>query len=273
VRIALVALAACLAGCGTLTVEKEKDLGDKFEREVRREYRFVRDPIVNDYVTKIGEAILAPMGPQPFSYTFQVVEDDEVNAFAGPAGQIYIHTGTILRARNVTELAGVIAHEIGHVANRHVAENYEKQRAASIGRQAAVIGAGVLGGGLAAGATNLATGVGAAAVLNSFSREAEEEADAFAVGALVAADYDPNGLPSFFETLASESKSGTPSFLASHPAPVDRLEKTRALIGETDLSPGLATEDGGRFEIIQQRVELLTHGGSRKRSSGGRGTR
>jgi predicted Zn-dependent protease len=262
--VALALLGACLLGCGTLTVQREKDLAKQFEREVRREYRFVRDPIVNDYVARIGEQILAPLGPQPFAYSFQVVEDAEVNAFAGPAGQIYVHSGTILRARNVAELAGVIGHEIGHVAHRHIAENYEKQRAASVGRQVAVIGAGVLGGQAAAGATNLATGVGLTAVLNSFSREAEEEADGFAVDALIAADYDPNGLPTFFETLASESRSHAPGFLSSHPAPVDRIEATRAAIAAKDLPPSLRTDDGGRFEIIQQRVELLTDGRSPK---------
>ena len=123
-------LVALAAGCGTLSVKKEQDLAKQFEREVSREYRFIRDRVVNAYVTHIGEAILRPLGPQPFQYSFQVVDDDEVNAFAGPAGQIYVHSGTILRARNVAELAGVIAHEIGHVAKRHLAQNYEKQRAA-----------------------------------------------------------------------------------------------------------------------------------------------
>jgi len=263
VAVAVLALVAASA-CGTLSVQQERDLSQEFEREIRREYRFVRDPVVNEYVTRIGESILRPLPPQPFEYSFQVVEDDTVNAFAGPAGQIYLHSGTILKARNVEELSGVIAHEIGHVAKRHLAQNYEKQRAASVGKEIAVIGAGILGGGLAASATNLATGLGVTAMLNSFSREAEEEADAFAVDAMIGAGYDPNGLPSFFETLKSEPGSGVPAFLSNHPAPADRLAATRALIAERTLPPDLKTEDDGRFEIIQQRVALLTqHGRSR----------
>lgn len=264
-RAPLLALLALAVGCGTLSVRKEQDLAKQFEREVAREYRFIRDRVVIDYVTRIGEAILRPLGPQPFEYAFHVVDDDEVNAFAGPAGQIYIHTGTIRRARNVGELAGVIAHEIGHVAERHIAENYEKQRAASFGRQVAVIGAGVLGGNAAAGAANLATGFGFAAILNTFSREAEAEADAFAVDALVKAGYDPSGLPSFFETLIAEGGGRVPAFLSSHPAPVDRLEATRARIAAADLPPGLTRDDAGRFEIIQQRVELLSRSRARQR--------
>lgn len=264
-RLGVALLCASLAGCGTLSVQKEQDLGKEFERQIRREYRFIKDPIVNQYVSRIGEAILAPLGPQPFTYSFQVVEDEEINAFAGPAGQIFIHSGTILRARNVAELAGVIGHEIGHVAKRHIAQNYEKQRAASIGQQIAVIGAGVLGGGAAAGATNLATGFGLAAVLNSFGREAEAEADAFAVDVLPRAGYDPNGLPTFFETLMAEGGPSAPAFLSSHPAPADRLEATRRAIVAADLPPGLRSDDGGRFEIIQQRIDLLTQGRSRSK--------
>jgi predicted Zn-dependent protease len=220
---------------------------------------------VNDYVTKLGDSILQPLGPQPFDYSFHVVEDEEVNAFAGPAGQIYLHTGTIQRARNVTELAGVLAHEIGHVYKRHLAQNYEKMEAASVGKQIAVIGAGIFAGGAGATAADLATGLGLTTALNSFGRDAENEADAFAVEVLPKAGYDPNGLPSFFETLAAEPGPHPPTFLSSHPAPADRLERTRALIAAAHLPPNLREDDDGRFEIIQQRVALLTRGRARSK--------
>jgi predicted Zn-dependent protease len=255
---AVVLVVLALLGCGTLSVSEEQDLGDRFEREVRREYRFVGDRVINDYVARIGDDILRTLGPQPFDYRFQVVDHPDINAFAAPAGHIYIHTGTILKARDVAELAGVIAHEIGHVNERHIAQNYEKQRAASLGRTAAVIGAGILGGGAAAGAANLATGIGFAAVLNTFSRENEREADDFAVQALPRAGYDPNGLPAFFETLLAEGGPKPPAFLSSHPAPADRLATTRAAIAAESLPPGLRSDDGGRLEIIQQRIQLLT---------------
>ncbi|RIL06758.1 MAG: hypothetical protein DCC71_05660 [Proteobacteria bacterium] len=264
-RAAALLAALWVLGCGTLSISEEQDLAEEFERQVRREYRFFGDAVTNQYVARIGDDILRQLGPQPFTYSFQVVDDADINAFAGPAGHIYVNTGTILRARNVAELAGVIAHEIGHVARRHIAQNYEKQRTASIGRTAAVIGAGVLGGGAAAGATNLLTGVGLAAVLNSFGRDAEREADDFAVQALPAAGYDPRGLPSFFETLIAEGGPRVPKFLSSHPAPADRLQTTRAAIAALDLPPNLRVEDGGRLEIIQQRIQLL--GGGRKRTS------
>jgi predicted Zn-dependent protease len=266
--VALCALAAA-PGCATLSVSDERQLGARFEREVRGHYRFVNDEVIDDYVERIGRAIVVAAGPQPFQYEFTVVDDAEINAFAGPAGQIFVHTGTILAARNVSELAGVIAHEVGHVVERHVAENYGKQQAAGIGQNLLVLGTGILVGGAAAGAANVLGGLGTMAVLNSFGREAEREADDFAIRILPLAGYDPSGLPSFFETLVAEGGSGVPAFLSSHPAADDRLAATRAEIAELSLPPGLRVDDGGRLEIIQRRIGLLT-GETQPRRAGGR---
>jgi predicted Zn-dependent protease len=267
---ALGLLAALLAaGCGTLSVPEEQRLARDFEVQAERQLRLVRDRVVVGYVDAIGQRIVAAAGPQPFAYRFAVVDDPEINAFAGPGGRIYVHTGTILAARNVAELAGVIAHEVGHVAERHVAENYGKQRAASIGRQAAVLGGGLLAGAGGANAAGLAGGLGSAVVLNAYGREAEREADDFAVRVLPAAGYDPSGLPSFFETMVAEGGPRAPAFLSSHPAAADRLAATRAAIDAEPTPAHLRLDDGGRFEIIQRRVELLT-GEDRPRRPGDR---
>lgn len=269
-RVAGVLLAALAAGgCATLSVPEEQQLADRFAIDAQRQFRFVRDEVVVGYVDRIGQGIVAAAGPQPFAYEFAVIDDAEINAFAGPGGQIYVHTGTILGSRNVSELAAVIAHEVGHVVERHVAENYGKQKAASMARRAAVLGGGLLYGGAGATAASLATGVGSAAVLNSFGREAEREADDFAVQVLPRAGYDPRGLPSFFETMIAQGGPNPPSFLSSHPAAGDRLAVTRAAIEATPLPPGLRTDDDGRLEIIQRRIELLT-GESEPRRPGDR---
>jgi predicted Zn-dependent protease len=245
-------------GCGTLSVPQERELAGQFERDVRQHYRFVVDPVVEGYVDRIGQGIVSAAGPQPFQYRFTVIEDPEINAFAGPAGHIYVQTGTILAARNASELAGVIAHEVGHVVRRHIAQNYEKQEAAGVGHDLLVLGAGIVGGGAAAGAANLVGGLGMMAVLNSFGRQAEREADDFAVHVLPRAGWDPNGLPSFFQVLVNEGGANPPAFLASHPAPADRLQATRDAIARLDLPPGLQVDDDGRLEIIQRRITLLT---------------
>jgi predicted Zn-dependent protease len=263
-----------LAGCGTLTVPQEKMLGEEFSREIRREVILLRDSVVTGYVERIGQDIVRAAGPQPFAYHFYVVEDDEINAFAAPAGHVYIHTETILMARNVSELAGVIAHEVGHVVKRHIAENYGRQRNTGIAHQGLVLAAGAFGGSPAAGAANLGGALAGMAYLNKFGRDAERESDAFAVEVMPKAGYDPIGLVTFFKTLRSEAGSGGASFLSSHPATNERIEETRLLIAALPPQSDLRIDDAGRFEIIQRRIRLLTgeatpHAESRSRSRQG----
>jgi predicted Zn-dependent protease len=259
-RIALALLIALpqLGGCGTLTVPQEQQLGEEFSREIRREVVLLRDSVVVGYVERIGQDIVQAAGPQPFPYHFYVVEDDEINAFAAPAGHIYIHTETILMARNVSELAGVIAHEVGHVVHRHIAENYGRQRNTGIAHQGLVVAAGVLGGSSAAGAANLGGVLAGTAYLNKFGRDAERESDAFAVEVMPKAGYDPIGLVTFFKTLRHESGSGGATFLSSHPATDERIEETRLLIEALPPHGNLRVDDSGRLEIIQRRIRLLT---------------
>jgi predicted Zn-dependent protease len=244
-------------GCGTLSVQEEQALGRQMNGQIRRGLVFLPDRVVEQYVREIGEDILRAAGPQPFEYHFYVVEDDDINAFAAPAGHIYIHTQTILAAKNVSELAGVIAHEIGHVACRHIAENYNRQRNTGIGVRAAALAAAIFAGPAAATAAQLGGGLAGVAYLNSFSREAELEADAFAVEALPRAGYDPNGLVSFFQTLHGESGDRPSDFLSSHPATADRAAAARAAIDALPPTQGLALRDNGRLQIIQRRIELV----------------
>jgi predicted Zn-dependent protease len=255
---AVLTVLSLLVACGTLTVPQEQKLGEEFSREIRREVTLLRDSVVTGYVERIGQDIVRAAGPQPFAYHFYVVEDDEINAFAAPAGHIYIHTETILMARNVCELAGVIAHEVGHVVKRHIAENYSRQRNTGIVHQSMVVAAGMAGGSAAAGAANLGGALAGTAYLNKFGRDAERESDAFAVEVMPKAGYDPVGLVTFFKTLRSEAGSGGASFLSSHPATDERIEEARRMIAALPPRGDLRVEDSGRFEIIQRRVRLLT---------------
>jgi len=248
-------LAALLPACATLTVAEERRIGAELERQVRGELIFIRDAVVLDYVRAIGGKILRAAGPQPFEYSFAVVEDEEINASTGPGGHIYIHTETILRARNASELAAVLAHEIGHGVLRHVAKSYGRSRSAGTLHQAGVLAASVFGyGGLA----NLGGGLAAMTVLNSFTRGEESEADAFAVEVLPAAGYDPNGLITFLEVVRETDGLATPDFLSSHPDTEDRVAEVAALIAALPPAPGLQVRDRGRLEIIQHRIRLLT---------------
>ncbi len=258
--VAVALLLALLAGtaCAPLTVPEEQALGNQFEQSMRGELAFVYDRTIVDYVRKMGAELVAAAGPQPFEYRFYVVVDDEINAFAGPAGHIYVHTATILKARNASELAGVMAHEVGHVAKRHIAANYNRSRNTQIGANLVTLAASILGGGMVGNAASLGTSLAAAGFLNSFGREAEHESDVFAVRAMARAGWSPDGLVSFFELLLHEQGGGGPSFLSSHPATQDRIAQTRAEIEKLDPSRSLRVNDGGKFEIIQRRIELVT---------------
>lgn len=258
--LASLALALALPACGPISIPEEQQLGRQMSRELRTQLVFVRDQVVIDYIEDFGREILISAGRQPFQYTFYVVDDEELNAFAAPAGHIYVHTGTILAARNASELAGVIAHEIGHVAHRHVAHNYNRQRNTGILYKTGVLAAWLFGGGLGASAAQLGGGLAATAYLNTFGREAEMEADAFAVAAMPGADWDPNGLVTFFKTLQAEGGPHIPAFLASHPATEERITTTSERIAELTPDGSLRVDDGGKLEIIQRRIEILTGG-------------
>jgi predicted Zn-dependent protease len=263
----LLLLAALLPACASLTVAEENQLGAQIAQEMRAELLFLRDKETLDYVRNMGDAIVRAAGPQPFAYHFEVVEDDEINAFTAPAGYVYVNTGTILHARNASELAAVLAHEIGHVVYRHVAENYERRRGTGTLLQAGVLAASVFGfGGLA----DLGGGLAAMMVLNSFSRSDELEADAFAVEVLPRAGYDPKGLLTFLDVVRTSGGGAPPAFLSSHPATDDRISQTTALIDSQPPTPGLRVTDRGRFEIIRRRIEILTRKGPPQPEPAGR---
>ena len=240
------------AACAPLSVDQERSLGADFSRDFNRRTVLVRDPAVTRYVSAIGRRLLEHAGPQPFTYRFHVVPKTEINAFAAPAGYIYIYTGTILEARNVSELAGVMAHEIGHVARRHIANNFNRALATNILHQVGVVAAEITAGPGAANTARALGGLAAMGYLNTFSREAEYEADAFAVQVMFKAGYDPRGLATFFETL-KEKKGGrsVPAFLSSHPATSARIANTRRMIEGLPRDARLERHDNGRLEQVQ----------------------
>ena len=258
VTAALALALFALTGCASVpSIEREKRLAAQIEQQVKKEFVFLNDPIINNYITGIGEELLAAAGPQPFAYTFSVVDDEAVNAFATLGGGIYVHTGIILEMGNVSELAGVMAHEIAHIAKRHSAQKLARQENAQFLQRALVLATGVRTGSRAAvDAVSGLTGISALAYLNSFGRDAEREADAFAVELLPRANYHPLGVVTGFEALKSHSRGA--SFLSSHPATVERIASARAKVAEATLAPTLRVNDSGRLEVIQYRIRCLT---------------
>ncbi|MGB8509583.1 MAG: M48 family metallopeptidase, partial [Pyrinomonadaceae bacterium] len=209
-------------------VDKEVALGRQLAAEVDRTAKFVDDPVITEYINRVGQnVVLHSDAKVPF--TIKVIDSDEVNAFALPGGFFYVNKGLILAADNEAEVAGVMAHEIAHVAARHAMENQAKGMLADIGLTVGSIFLGGLGG------MAILNGAQFGALLGfmKFSRSAESEADALGVQYLYAAGYDPSAMSTMFEKLATKNKKkpGTMSKLFStHPQSIDRMETSRALV-------------------------------------------
>ena len=209
-------------------LDKEVALGRQLAAEVDRQAKFVDDPVITEYINRVGQnVVLHSDAKVPF--TIKVIDSDEVNAFALPGGFFYVNKGLILAADNEAEIAGVMAHEIAHVAARHAMENQAKGMLAEIGLLAGSIFLGGLGGML----INQGAQFGALLGFMKFSRSAESEADQLGVQYLWAAGYDPNAMSTMFEKLTAKNKKKPGTFsklFESHPQSVDRLEATRTLV-------------------------------------------
>ena len=212
---------------GAKGIESEVRLGRQLAAEVDKEAKFVDDPIITEYVNRVGQNIVLHSDAK-VPFTIKVIDSDEVNAFALPGGFFYVNKGLILAADNEAELAGVMAHEIAHVCARHAMENEAKMRAMNIGLLAGILLGGPIlsnvlynGGGLLEGLSVL-----------KFTRAAEAEADRLGVQYMWAAGYDPNAMATMFEKLEAKNKKkpGTISkMFMDHPAPADRRAAAIAL--------------------------------------------
>jgi beta-barrel assembly-enhancing protease len=209
------------------STEKEVRMGREAAAEVDRQAKFVDDPIITEYVNRVGQNIVLHSDAK-VPFTIKVIDSDEVNAFALPGGFFYVNKGLLLAADNEAELAGVMAHEIAHVAARHAVENQTK---ASLLEYAA-LGGSIFLGGIPGLIYQNTAGIGLLGIFMKFSRGAEEEADKLGVQYMYAAGYDPGAMATMFEKLEAKNKK-KPGFIsrafASHPAPPDRRASALAL--------------------------------------------
>ena len=209
-----------------ISLDKEIALGRELATQVERESKIVKDPVIEEYVNRIGQNLVRNSDAK-VPFTIKVVDSDEINAFALPGGFFYVNTGLILAADDEAELAGVMAHEIAHVAARHGTEQASKGELL----QFASIPLIFMGGGVGYGVTQAANVLVPLTFLK-FSRGMEEEADYLGIQYLYKTGYDPSAMVRFFEKLQAKEKAkpGSVSKLFStHPATGDRIRK----VGET----------------------------------------
>lgn len=211
-------------GWNLFSMDQDVKMGQEYAQQIEREVQVVNDPALHNYVNKIGQRLVGAIEGQKFPFTFKVVNDPSINAFALPGGPMYVNTGLIAAADSEAQIAGVLGHEIGHVMLRHGTNQASKANLIQI---PAMIAAGLFDkGGITGALTQLGIGLGANSVLMKFSRTAENDADLFGARLVHRAGYNPVELARFFEKLQSQNgnSSKMAEFFASHPNPGNRTK-------------------------------------------------
>lgn len=218
-----------------LSKSTEAQIGRAIMRDIRQSGVLVEDPQINEYINEIGHKVAARTNDGEYEFTFFVVNDDRINAFALPGGYIGVHTGLIDSTRSESELAGVLAHEVAHVTQRHIARAIHANSRQSLLTTALMLGTlvlGAAGGGGDAVQAGLAIAQGTAAQQQiNFTRSNEYEADRIGITALADAGFDPHGMASFFEVISRQNTTAPdariPEFLRTHPVSSSRIAEAQ----------------------------------------------
>ncbi len=220
------------AASATLTIDQELIYGDAYMRMLRASRPIVNDPVLNDYIHNLGHKLVANANDVKTPFNFFMIRDRNINAFAFFGGHIALHSGLFLHAKTEGELASVMAHEIAHVTQRHLARSMEEQARRSPATLAALAGSLLLAiaapeAGIAA---MTATTAGSMQSSINYTRSNEKEADRFGIHTLSKAGYDAQAMPRFFGRLADSFRyaSTPPPMLLTHPLPEDRITDSRS---------------------------------------------
>ena len=228
---------------------QEVQLGKQFSRQIEQDLKIYSDPTVTAYIDQLGQHLANHSQRQNITYHFKVVDTEVVNAFAIPGGYLYVNIGLIRAAENESELAGVIGHEIGHVVGKHGVKQMTRQLGLAAVAQLAL-------GENQSKLKQMVAGLAANGVLMKYGRDAEREADRYAVQEMYDAGIDPEGMATFFEKLLKLQK-GKPSKLeqifSTHPPTAERIAAVRARIAQLPRKPNLK-KDSQRFHQIKKRL-------------------
>ena len=236
------------------SLEKEIQMGKEMSMQVDSSVKLVKDPVVNEYINRIGQNLVRNSDAK-VPFTIKVIDDDSVNAFALPGGFMYVNSGAILAADEEDELAGVMAHEIAHVAARHATREMTRANWANI----ATIPLIFVGGGLGY-AVRTAASLMLPMTFMKFSRGFESEADHLGIEYMYKAGYDPNGLVTYFEKVQAMEKK-RPGALAkafdSHPQTPDRISATQHEIATILPARDQYLVDTSEFEDVKARLAAI----------------
>src|SRR5213594_4046688 len=234
--------------------ESEVKMGRMLAAQVDKEAKFVDDPIITEYVNRVGQNIVLHSDAK-VPFTIKVIDSDEVNAFALPGGFFYVNSGLILAADEESELAGVMAHEIAHVAARHATRQITRAQWANIGTIPLIF----VGGGIGYAVRSVA-GLALPMTFLSFSRGFEAEADYLGLQYMYKSGYDPQAFISFFEKLQAKEKR-KPGTLArafsTHPQTPDRIEKSQGEIGRILPARPQYVVSTSEFDDVKSRLASI----------------
>ena len=231
--------------------------GRKFAMQIERQEPMCNDPRVDAYLTQLGMKLVAklPTNGVNYPWEFHCVNDKSINAFALPGGFVFINRGAIEAADNEAQLAGVMAHELSHVALRHGTAQASKGSAVQLGT--GILGA-IFGGSVAGALATQGAAIGAGSVLLHYSRSAETQADVMGTQVLYDTGYDPRAMAQFFEKIEAESQGkNPPQFFSDHPNPGNRVERVNEEIDKLGGLPTNPKRDSQDFESVKREVMAL----------------
>jgi hypothetical protein len=236
------------------SLETEIRMGKQYAMQVENSVKLVQDPVVNEYVNRIGQNLVRNSDAQ-VPFTIKVIDSDEVNAFALPGGFFYVNSGLLLAADEEAELAGVMAHEIAHVAARHGTRQMTRAQWANIGTIPLIF----IGGGIGYGIYE-AAGLGLPLTFMKFQRNFEAEADYLGLQYMYKTGYDPQAFISFFEKIQAKEKKkpGTlAKAFASHPQTPDRIEESQREIATILPAKAQYIVSTSEFDDVKSRLAVL----------------
>ena len=250
------------AGSGELSPSDERQIGEESMLQIRGSRYYLDDPDVSEYLNRVGYRLVSQAPSNSYGFLFFPLKVPQINAFAMPGGFIAVFSGTVLAAQDESELASVMAHEIAHVTQRHIARMFENQKgstAMALGSFLLAVLAGAAGGSSSGDAATAIMMGGQAALLSNqlkFSRSAEQEADRLGFQILVNAGYDPMGMPRFFRRMQDRTgRYESASYLSDHPLTIERIgdmeNRARRIKGD------FARKDNFDFRLVQARLLAL----------------
>jgi len=252
----MVLVSSGLIGCGgrlseinIFSDDEEIQLSKQFAEGIEKDIKIYQDPVVTAYVVELGQRLALHSRRNTIAYHIKVVDTEVVNAFALPGGYLYVNLGLIRAAENESELAGVMGHEIGHIVGKHGAKQLTKQLGFAAVAQLVL-------GKAPNQLEKIVGGIVATGTLMKYSRDAEREADGYAVQETYDAGIDPHGMATFFEKLLQLQKtqpSQIEQIFSTHPPTDERIANVRSQITSLPPKPNLV-KDSQRFHDIKKRL-------------------